>query len=94
MNSNPSFSFGETCQYEQKIIEKSWECHNHKSRPTPDIKRKIKGTMINACKINRCTRSTYTSSFFPQRGDHNAKRTEKNIRTKKNTRLNMKRPLL
>ena len=36
-------------------------------------KRKRKGKKMNACKINKCTRSTKTSSLFPKRGDHNAK---------------------
>ena len=29
---------------------------SHKPQPTPDRKKKRKGTKINVCKINKCTR--------------------------------------
>ena len=38
----------------KKLIEKSRECHNHKTQPTPDSKRKGKRrrTKIDTCKTN------------------------------------------
>ena len=51
--------------------------HNHKPRPFPDIKRKRKETNRDKRKSNKRTKSTNISSFFPKRGNRNAKRTEK-----------------
>ena len=61
----------------KKLIEKSRECHNHKPQPTPDTKWKRKMTKTTRTKqTNKCTSSTQTSSLFPKRGDHNAKRND------------------
>ena len=69
-----------TCLFkytEKKVREKSWECHNHKSQPFPDIKRKRKSTNPNKHKPIKHMKSTKISSLFPKRGNRNAKRTEK-----------------
>ena len=53
------------------------KCHNYKPQPTPDTKWKRKMTKLTRTKqTNKCTRSTLTSSLFPKRGDHNAKKNE------------------
>ena len=62
---------------EKKVREKSRECHNHKTQPFPDPKRKRKPTNPNKHKSNKCTKSTKISSLFPKRGNRNTKRTEK-----------------
>ena len=36
-------------RFGKKLNEKSRECHNHKSQPTPDTKRKRTRTGSNAC---------------------------------------------
>ena len=51
--------------------------HNHKPQPFPDTKRRRKQTKPNKRKSNRRTKSTKLSSFFPKRGNGNAKRSEK-----------------
>ena len=61
----------------KKVNEKSRECHNHKSQPFPDPKRKRKPTNPNKQKSNKRTKSTKISSLFPKRGNRNTKRTEK-----------------
>ena len=61
----------------KKLIEKSRECHNHKPQPTPTPSGRGKWQKLTCTKqTNRCTRSTQTSSLFPKRGDHNAKRND------------------
>ena len=62
----------------EKEREKSRECHNHKPQPFPDTKRKRKPQKPNKHKLKKRTKSTKISSLFPKRGNHNAKRTEKN----------------
>ena len=62
---------------EKKVREKSRECHNHKTQPFPDPKRKKKPTNPNKHKSNKCTKSTKISSLFPKQGNCNTKRTEK-----------------
>ena len=59
---------------EEKIREKSRECHNHKPQPFPDTKRKRKQTKQE--QIER-TKSTKIGFLFPKRGNRNAKKTEK-----------------
>ena len=59
----------------KKGKRKSRECHNHKSQPFPDPKRKP--TNLNKHKPNKRTKSTKISSLFPKRGNRNTKRTEK-----------------
>ena len=61
----------------KKVKEKSRECHDHKSKPFPDTKRKRKPTNPNKHKSNKRTKSTRISSLPPKRGNRNAKRTEK-----------------
>ena len=61
----------------KKVREKSRECHNHKTQPFPDPKRKRKPTNLNKHKPNKRTKSTKISSLFPKRGNRNTKRTEK-----------------
>ena len=68
----------------EKVREKSKKCHNHKSQPFPDPKRKRKPTNLNRKltnlnkhKPNKRTKSTKISSLFPKRGNRNTKRTEK-----------------
>ena len=61
----------------KKVREKSRECHNHKSQPLSDTKRKRKQTKPKKRKSNKRTKSTKISSLFPKRGNRNAKRTEK-----------------
>ena len=51
--------------YEKKVREKSRECHNYKSQPFLDTKRKRKQTKPNKCKSNKPTKSTKISSLFP-----------------------------
>ena len=65
------------CTYAKKVREKSRECHNHKSQPFQDPKRKRKPTNLNKHKPNKRTKSTKISSLFPKRGNRNTKRTEK-----------------
>ena len=65
----------------KNVREKSRECYNHKPQPFQDTKRKKKQTKPNKRKSNKRKKSTKISSLFPQRGNHNAKRTE-NTRTK------------
>ena len=60
----------------KKVREKSKECHNYKSQPFPDPKRKRKPTNLNKYKPNKRTKSTKISSLFPKRGNRNTKRTE------------------
>ena len=60
----------------KKVREKSRECHNHKSQPFLDTKRKMKQTKPNKRKSNKLTKSTKINSLFPQPGNRNAKRTE------------------
>ena len=62
---------------QQKVREKSRECHNHKPQPFPDPKRKRKPTNPNKHKSNKRTKSTKISSLFPKRGNRNTKRTKK-----------------
>ena len=62
---------------ENKVREKSWECHNHKPQPFSDPKRKRKPTNLNKHKPNKRTKSTKISSLLPKRGNRNTKRTEK-----------------
>ena len=62
---------------EKKVREKSRECHNHKTQPFPDTKRKRKPTNPNKHKSNKRTKSTKISILFPERGNSNAKRIEK-----------------
>ena len=64
-------------QQEQKVREKSRECHSHKPQPFPDTKRKREPTNPNNHKSNKRTKHTKISSLFPKRGNRNAKRTEK-----------------
>ena len=67
----------DSCNFTKRLIEKSRECHNHKPQPTPDTKRKRKMTKTNTHKTNKqMPRSTQTSSLFPKRGAHNAKRND------------------
>ena len=61
----------------KKVREKSRECHNHKTQPFPDPKRKRKLTNPNKHKSNKRTKSTKISSLFPKRGNRNTKRIEK-----------------
>ena len=61
----------------KKVREKSRECHNYKPQPFSDTKRKRKPTNPNKHKSIKRTKSTKISSFFPKRGNRNAKRTEK-----------------
>ena len=61
----------------KKVREKSWECHNQKPQPFPDIKRKRKPTNPNKHKSVKHTKSTKINSLFPKRGNRNTKRTEK-----------------
>ena len=61
----------------KKGREKSRECHNHKTQPFPDPKRKRKLTNPNKHKSDKRTKSTKISSVFPKRGNRNTKRTEK-----------------
>ena len=61
----------------KKVREKSRECHNYKSQPFPDAKRKRKPTNLNKHQPNKRTKSTKISSLFPERGNRNTKRTEK-----------------
>ena len=61
----------------KKVREKSSECHNHKTQPFLDPKRKRKPTYPNKHKSNKRTKSTKISSLFPKRGNRNTKRTEK-----------------
>ena len=61
----------------KRVREKSRECHNNKTQPIPDTKGKRKQTKPNKRKSNKRMKSTKTSSLFPKRGYHNAKRTEK-----------------
>ena len=63
--------------FTKKVREKSRECHNHKSQPFPDPKRKRKPTNLNKHQPNKRTKSTGISSLFPERGNRNTKRTEK-----------------
>ena len=63
-------------QYNNKIREKSRECHNHKPQPFPYTKRKWKPTNPNKHKSSKRTKSTKISSLFPKRGNCNAKRTD------------------
>ena len=61
----------------QKVVrEKSRECHNHKSQPFPDAKRKRKQTKPNKDKSNKLTK-TLRWTLCPNLGYRNAKRTEK-----------------
>ena len=62
------------------------ECHNYKSQPIPEIRRKKKETQTNTRKANKHTKSTQTSSLFPKRGNRNVKGTA-NTRTKHKARL-------
>ena len=62
---------------QEKVREKSRECHNHKPQPFPDPKRKRKPTNPNKHKLNKRTKSTKISCLFPKRGNCNTKRTEK-----------------
>ena len=77
------FSFGGEILYitynliEKKVRKKSRECHNHKTQPFPDPKRKRKPTNLNKHKSNKRTKSTKISSLFPKQGNRNTKRTEK-----------------
>ena len=64
-------------QSHKKVRKKSRECHNHKPQPSLDTKRKRKPTNPNNHKSNKRTISTKISSFFPKRGNRNAKRAEK-----------------
>ena len=66
---------------QKKVREKSRECHNHKSQPFPDPKRKRKPTNLIKHKPNKRTKSTKISSLFPKRGNRNTKRTEKHKNT-------------
>ena len=59
------------------VREKSRECHNHKTQPFPDPKRKRKPTNLNKHKSIKRTKSTKISSLFPERGNRHTKRTEK-----------------
>ena len=60
------------------LTERYRDNYNHKLQPTPDTKRKRKRqTLTRAKQTNKRTRSTWTSSVFPKRGDHNAKRMKK-----------------
>ena len=65
----------------EKVREKSRDCHNHKPQPFPDTKRKRKPTNPNKHISKKRTKSNKISSLFPKRGNRNAKRT-KNTRTK------------
>ena len=68
----------------EKLIDTSRESHNHKPQPTPDTKRKRKWHKLTCTKqMNKCTRNTQTSSLFPKRGDHNAKRNDAQNKKKK-----------
>ena len=53
----------QTEQYEKKVRDKPRECHNHKSQPFPDTKRKRKQTKPNKRKLNKRTKSTQISSL-------------------------------
>ena len=76
----------------KKLTEWSRVCHNHKSQPTLDTKRKRKMTKTytrkttSTKKKKKSTRSTKTSSLFPKRGDQYAK-TNGETRTKSTRRL-------
>ena len=59
------------------VREKSRECHNKKSQPFLDTKRKRKPTNPNKHKSNKRTKNTKISSLFPKRGNRNVKKTEK-----------------
>ena len=61
----------------RKVRVKSRERHNYKPQPLPDTKWTRKPTNPNKHKSNKRTKSTRISSFFPKRGNRNAKRTEK-----------------
>ena len=67
---------GKICSVKKKIREQSRECHNHKSQPLPDTKRKRKPTKPNKHKSNKHPKSTKISSLFPKQGNRNAKSTE------------------
>ena len=69
--------FMELYFFANRVREKSRECHNHKTQPFPDPKRKRKLTNPNKHKSNKRTESTKISSLFPMRGNRNTKRTEK-----------------
>ena len=74
----PSGSAHEPCfsKIQNKVREKSRECHNHKPQPFPDPKRKRKPINLNKHKSNKRTKSTKISSLFPKRGNRNTKRTK------------------
>ena len=60
---------------EKKVREKSRECHNHKSQPFQDTKRKSKLTNQNKRKSNKRTKSTKISYLFPNaKGQENTKK--------------------
>ena len=48
---------------ENKVREKSRECHNYKPQPFPDTKRKRKPTNPNKHKSNKRTKNTKISSL-------------------------------
>ena len=49
----------------KKVREKSRECHNHKSQPFPDPKRKRKPTILNKHKPNKRTHFDFDIVNFP-----------------------------
>ena len=60
-NNDPGLTLTYFIAISKKLMEKSRECHSHKPQPI---------------QTNKCMRSTQTSSIFPKRGDHNAKRND------------------
>ena len=75
----------------KKVREKSRECHNHKSQPFPDPKRKRKPTNLNKHKPNKRTKSTKISSLFPKRTEkHKNKMTHGKTYNKSPSRINYK----
>ena len=57
--------YEKTIHIKKKIREKSRECHNHKSQPFQDTKKKRKQTKPNKHKSKKRTKSTKISSLLP-----------------------------
>ena len=68
--------------WKRKVREKVQGVPQSQTAAFPDTKRKRKQTKPNKRKSNKRTKNTNTGSLFPKRGNCNAKRTEKNTRTK------------
>ena len=76
MTGFPQKSIWKVCCSKSANNKKSRECHNHKTQPTPDTKRKRQRKKQRMQDKHTNAREAYrpASSLFPKRGDHNAQK--------------------